>query len=86
MKNFNKIKESSHFQYLDTYNLHGWAMVQTLPVNGFRWKENVSKFDEKFTKNYDQYSNKEYIPEVDVEYPKDLHNFHSNLPFSSERM
>ena len=86
MKNFNKIKESSHFQYLDAYNLHGWAMVQTLPVNGFRWKENVSKFDEKFTKNYDQYSNKEYIPEVGVEYPKDLHNFHSDLPFSSERM
>ena len=71
MKTFHKIKESSHFQYLDAYNLHGWAIVQKLPVNGFRWKKNVSKFDDKFTKNYDQDSNKEYIPEVDVEYPKD---------------
>ena len=49
-------------------------------------EKNVSKFDEKFTKNYDQDSNKEYILEVDVECPKDLHNFYSDLPFLSERM
>ena len=48
--------------------------------------KNVSKFDEEFIKNYDEESNKGYIFEVDVEYPKDLHNFHSDLPFSSERI
>ena len=37
-------------------------------------------------KNYDEDSNKGYIHEVDVEYPKDLHNFHSDLPFLSERI
>ena len=49
-------------------------------------EKNVSKFDEDFTKTYDEDSAKGYILEVDVEYPKDLHNLHSNLPVLSERM
>ena len=47
---------------------------------------NVSKFNEEFIKNYDEDSSKAYILEVNVEYPKDLHNLHSDLPFLSERM
>ena len=47
---------------------------------------NVSKFDEEFIRNYDEDSNKGYILEVEVKYPKDLHNFHNDLPFSLERM
>ena len=43
--------------------------------------KNVSKFVEHFIKNYDEYSNNGYNLEVDVEYPKDLHNLHSDLPF-----
>ena len=35
-------------------------------------EKSVSKFDEKFIKNYDEDSNKGFIPEVHVEYPKDL--------------
>ena len=72
--------------YLDATNLYEWAMFQKLPVNAFKWKKNVSKFDEDFIKNYDEDSNKGYILEEDVEYPKDLHNLHSNLQFLSERM
>ena len=26
-------------------------MFQKLPANGFKWKKNVCKFDEEFTKN-----------------------------------
>ena len=43
-------------------------MSQKLPVNGFKWKKYVSKFDEDFIKNYDEDSNKGYIFEVDVEF------------------
>ena len=53
-------------------------MFQKLPANGFKWKKK-SKFHEKFIKNYDEDSNNRYCLEVDVEYPKDLHNLHSNL-------
>ena len=49
-------------------------------------EKNVSKFNGELIKNYDEDSNKGYILEVDVEYPKDLHNLHSDLPFLSERM
>ena len=33
-------------------------MSQKLPVNGFKWKKNVAKFDENFIKNYDEDSKK----------------------------
>ena len=37
-------------------------------------------------KNYDENNDKGYILEVDVKYPKRLHELHSDLPFLSERM
>ena len=46
----------------------------------------TSKFDEKFINKYDQNSDKGYIFEVDVEYPKKLHKLHNDLLFLSERM
>ena len=48
-------------------------------------EKTVSKFNEEFIKNYDEDSDKEHIFEVYVEYPKDLHNLRSDLPFLSER-
>ena len=54
MKNYDKKEESSYIQYLDANNLYGWAMSQKLPVSGFRWKKNMSKFTEEFIKNYDE--------------------------------
>ena len=71
--------------YLDTNILYGWGMSQKVPVNGFNWEKNVSKFDEDFKKNYDEDSNKGYILEVDIKYPKSLLNLHSDLPFLPER-
>ena len=38
-------------------------MSQKLPVNDFKWKKNVSKFDEDFIKNYDVDSSKVCILE-----------------------
>ena len=46
----------------------------------------LSKFNEDFIKNYDEDSDKGYILEADVEYPKSLHDLHSDLPFLPERM
>ena len=86
MKNYDKNKESSYIQYLDANNFYGWAMSQKLPVYGFKWTKNMLKFDGYFIKNYDEDSDKGYILEADVEYPKNLHDWHSDLPFLSERM
>ena len=86
MKNYNKDKEESLLQYLEENNLYGWAMSQKLPVTGFKWKKNMLKFNKEFIKNYDENSDKGYILEVAVEYPKDLHGLHEDLPFLPERM
>ena len=86
MNNYDKNKESSYIQYLDANNLYGWAMPQKLPVNGFKWVKNTSKIDEEFIKNYNEDSDKGYILEVDVKYPRKLHDLHSDLPFLPKRM
>ena len=57
-------------------------MSEPLPVNGFDWMKDLSKIDEDFIKNYDKDSDKEYIFEIDVKYPKDLYDLHSDLPIS----
>ena len=86
MKNYNKNKEFSYIQYLDGNNLYGWAMSQKLPVNGFKWVKKTSKIDEEFIKNYDEDSDKGYILEEDVKYPRKLHDLHSDLSFFPKRM
>ena len=86
MKDYDENKESSYIQYLDANNLYGWAMRQKLPVNGFKWIEDTSKINEEFVKNNDENNDKGYIFEVDVKYPKKLHDLHSDLPFLPRRM
>ena len=85
MKNYNINEESSYIQYLDANNLFGWAMSKKLPVNGFEWLDS-NKINEEFVKNYYENDKKGYILEVDVKYPKELHDLHSDLPFLPERM
>ena len=86
MKNYDDSKESSYIQYLNANNLYGWAMSQKLPVNNFKWVEDTSKINEEFIKNYNENNRKGYILEVDVKYPKKLHDSHSDLPFLPTRM
>ena len=47
-------------------------MSQKLPVDSFKWVEedDLLKFNKSFIKNYDENSDKGYILEVNVEYPK----------------
>ena len=61
-------------------------MSQKLPVNGFKWINDVSEINEEFIKNYDENNDKGYILEVDVKYPRKLHDLHSDLPFLPKRM
>ena len=87
MKNSDKNIISSYLMYLDANNLHGWAMFQKLPENGFKWveKSRLSRFNEIFIKNYGENSDKGYFLEVDVDYPKKIFDFHKDLPVLPER-
>ena len=85
MNNYNKNIDSSYLMYLDANNLYGWTMSKKLPVNGFKWENDLSRFNENFTKNYNENSDVGYFLEVDIEYPKLLWSYHKDLPFLPER-
>ena len=61
-------------------------MSQKLPVNGFRWVEKTSRFNEDFMKSYNEESDEGSFLEVDVQCPENLHNLHNDLPLLPERM
>ena len=79
---FNPNEDTTYLQYLDANNLYGWAMSQTLPTGGFKWVDvNQNEISELATR-----TDKGYLLEVDVSYPRELHNPHNDLPFMCERV
>ena len=54
--------------YLDANNLYGWAMSQKLPMNGFKWVNSLSQFNEIFIRAYDENIDIGYLLEVDIDY------------------
>ena len=74
---FDSSEPSKYIQYLDANNLYGWAMSKSLPTHGFKWMEE----DER--NNWKNYS---CILEVDLEYPKSLHDLHNDYPLAPEQV
>ena len=74
---FNPSELSKYLMYLDANNLYGAAMSMKLPTSGFKWM------------NDKELSVWEKIPcilEVDLEYPKELHDLHNDYPLAPERI
>ena len=59
-------------------------MSKKLPVNGFKWENDLSKLNENFIKNYNENSDAGYFLEVVIAYPKQLWSFHKDLSFLPE--
>ena len=79
---FNPNEGTAYLQYLDANNLSGWAMSHPLPTGGFKWVDvNLNEISELATR-----TDKGYLLEVDVSYPKELHNPHNDLPFMCEKI
>ena len=76
-KGYDKSRMSAYIPYLDANNLYGWAMSKPLPVRDFRW------MDEDELENW---QTKPCILEVDLEYPKELHDLHSEYPLAPEQL
>ena len=79
---FDPDEKTNYLQYLDTNNLYGWAMSQPLPTRGFRWVDIKPDKISKLAKC----KSKGYLLEVDIRYPKELHDSHNDLPFMCERL
>ena len=60
-------------------------MSQLLPTGGFDWVD-PSEFTPKKIDSYTNCDSEGYLSEVDVRYPKELHDLHNNLPFMCEKM
>ena len=84
---YNPDAPTRYLQYLDKNNLYGWAMSQPLPTGLFHWVEFDESKDLKWIVN--ELSKRNYcgyLLEVDVAYPRKLHDYHNDLPFMCRKM
>ena len=63
--------------YLDANNLYGWLMSKPLPTHGFEWMK---------PGELENWKSISCILEVDLEYPKELHDLHNDYPLAPERI
>ena len=59
----------------------GRVMSEKFLVDGFKWIENASQFNENFTKNYKEDSCTGYFFEIDVQSLEEIHNLNNYLLF-----
>ena len=85
MKEYNENEPSKYSMYLDANNLYGWAMSQYLQYGSFKWlsDEELNKID---LGKYKEDSREGLVLEVDLEYPKDLHELHNDYPSAPEKV
>ena len=60
-------------------------MINNLPTHGFKWKKEEVFTPEKIDKFVKKDKGK-YLLGIDVEYPKELHEYHNELPFLVEKI
>ena len=82
-----------YLNYLNANNLYGWEMSQALPTGEFKWVdiENLRQEARELKRTIDMMvrnSNRGYgyVLEVDVKYPRELHDHHNDLPFMREKI
>ena len=80
MKEYDEKAPSKYIMYLDANNLYGWAMSQYLPTGGFKWltEKEINKIDLANKED----SKKGLILEVDLKYPRELHDLHNDYPLA----
>ena len=66
-------------------NLYGCAMRQYLPISKFKWVKNIHKIKQKLM-DIKNNSSTGYLLEVDLEYPKKLHDIQNDYPLALEKI
>ncbi len=77
LKDYDSQKPSVFIEFLDANNLYGWAMSEPLPYKNFKWMNEDELKD---------WQDKLCILEVDLKYPKDLHDLHGEYPLAPEQL
>ena len=83
LSNYNPNIPTSYIMYVDANNLYGKGMSEKLPTGNFRWlsKEKVDMFS---VHNIDAEGETCYILDVNLEYPKAIHDLHNDYPLAVE--
>ena len=79
---YDPAKPTSWLMYLDANNLYGWAMSKPLPTGGFAWvppTESLARDIELLQARSEDDARGAYY-EVDLEYPRELHDKFSDYP------
>ena len=82
LNSYDPKQKSEHIIYLDANNLYGYVMPKFIPTNGFKWID-PKKFD---LNEYNSNSSKGCVLEVDLEYPKELRELHSDYPLDPDKI
>lgn len=82
MTDYDSNRSSSYLMYFDVNNLYGFAMTQSLPRSNFEW---VTKGVTEILDTADD-AEYGYLIEVDLDYPKELHDKHNDYPLCPEHM
>ena len=80
-KSYDPKQESKHI-YLDTNNLHGYAISKFLPTSVFKWIDSKEFDFNEYTNN----SLKGCLFEDDLEYLKDLRELHNDYPLTPDKI
>ena len=85
MSDYDVNQQQNYLFYIDANNLYGYAMSEPLPLRGFQW------VDQEELETLDVLSIPEagyvgYILEVDLEYPRELHDIHNDYPYCPEQL
>ena len=83
-KRYRETSKNKHILYLDMNNLYGCTMRQYLPISTFQKIKNIHKIKQKLM-NIKNNSSTGYVLEVDLEYPKTLHDIHNDYPLAPEK-
>ena len=81
MDNLDPSKPTKILIYQDANALYAWAMMNSLPLRNFTWASNTVDYS-----SVGEDSSYCYILEVDLSYPKHLHNSQSDYPLAVEHL
>ena len=87
-ENWDPNQKQKYIFVVDCTNQYIWSMMQYLPVDGFKWIDWTLSTKEwvEFLKKQEDAQEKGYFFEVDLHYPRHLHDLHDQYPLAPEHL
>ena len=86
MKSYDENAATKYVAYHDANNLYGWAMSQAMPYDSFKLVDPKDFILREYSELSKNELSKGYILQVDLDYPKELHDLHNEYPYCPEQV